>query len=57
LILDGASKAQGSFYSLTDAQKETVVALNGEQVILKGYVISISGGRYINVVMTSLEKK
>lgn len=56
LIIDGVEIEQGSFYQLTAEQKETVTALNGKKVDLYGYFQSISGGKFYNVIMTSIEE-
>lgn len=52
IILDGAEKAQGSLYQGTAAQKAAFT--DGAKVTMKGYFITISGGRYINMVVTEV---
>ncbi len=52
---------QGSFYQLTDAQKTSVVALDGKKVELYGYMTSVSvqsktTPKFINVVMTEIKE-
>lgn len=55
IIIDGAEKAQGSLYQGTDAQKALIS--DGAEVTLEGYYISISGGRYFNMVVTKVNGK
>lgn len=63
LDIDGVetSTAQGSFYQLTDAQKEELTALKDKAVVLTGYFQSISqsGGvpRFFNVIYLTVEEK
>lgn len=60
LNIDGATKAVGSFYSLTDKQKETLNPLKDKNVKLTGYLVSISSSKgnpkYINVIMDKVEE-
>lgn len=51
----GASKAQGSIYGATDAVKAQVT--DGLECTLYGYFVSISGGKYINLIVTRVEPK
>ena len=63
LDIDGVetSTAQGSFYQLTDAQKEELTALKDKAVVLTGYFQSISqsGGvpKFFNVIYLTVEEK
>ncbi len=56
VYIDGASTAQGSVYSLTDAQKEMLEPLDGKKITLTGYLMQISSGKYMNIVMNSVEE-
>ena len=49
----GAEKAQGSIYGITDKVKEQVT--DGKACTLYGYFCSISGGKYINMIVTKVE--
>lgn len=57
LIVDGATKAQGSFYQLTADQK--AMLKDGETMIITGYFLSVSksGGapKFFNILMTNAE--
>ncbi len=55
IIVDGATKSDGSIYGITNDLKNVLV--NGEQVTLYGYYSSISGGKHVNVIVTSVEGK
>ncbi len=55
LTIEGAETAIGSVYSVTDAQKTTLSAFDGKTVTIKGYLVSISSSKYLNIVMTSAE--
>ena len=63
LDIDGvdASASQGSFYQLTDAQKEELTALKDKSVVLTGYFQSISqsGGvpKFFNVIYLTITEK
>ena len=52
-ILPGATTAQGSFYGATDELKEQLT--DGMECTIYGYFTSLSGGKYINMVVTSIE--
>ncbi|MBQ2784870.1 MAG: OB-fold nucleic acid binding domain-containing protein [Alistipes sp.] len=52
-ILPGATTAQGSFYGATDELK--VQLADGMECTIYGYFTSLSGGKYINMVVTSIE--
>ncbi len=61
LIFTDTEAMQGSFYQLTDAQKTSVVALDGKKVELYGYMTSVSvqsktTPKFINVVMTEIKE-
>ncbi len=57
--VEGAEKATGSFYGLSDDQKAQLA--NGEKIPFSGYFSSISnsGGapKFVNVIVTSVEGK
>lgn len=50
--IDGATTAQGSLYQGTEAQKAALV--DGAKATICGYFLSISGGKYANFVVTSI---
>lgn len=50
IVVDGAETAQGSIYYATDEQKAFFT--DGKKVSVEGWIISISGSRYINFVVT-----
>lgn len=52
-ILPGATTAQGSFYGATDELKAQLA--DGMEYTIYGYFTSLSGGKYINMVVTSIE--
>lgn len=54
VVIDGTQNAQGSIAFPTAAQKTALEALNGKSITVKGYVFSISGKKYINIVMTEV---
>ena len=53
--VEGAETAMGSVYGATDEVKATLA--DGMECTLYGYFCSISGGRYINIIVTSIEPK
>lgn len=53
LIIDGASKAQGSVYQFTDSQLALFKA-DTEQTI-EGYFIAVASSRYCNFVVTAVD--
>ena len=53
LIVSGASEAQGSMYY--PIKELGIDDMNGQTKTLYGYFTSISGGRFINLVVTSVE--
>lgn len=55
LIVDGADPAQGSLYQGTAAQKGAFV--NGETVTVRGYFLSISAGKFYNIIPTVVNGK
>lgn len=52
-ILADATTAQGSFYGASDELKAQLT--DGMECTLYGYFISISGGKYVNMIVTSVE--
>ncbi len=53
VVLSDTATAQGSIYYVTDAQKAILDPLDGQNITVEGYVIAISGTKYINIVMTN----
>ncbi len=53
--LDGASSSQGSGYMVPNNIRELIS--DGETYTICGYFITISGGKYYNVVITSVDGK
>ena len=53
--VSGAEKAKGSIYGATDEVKAALV--DGMEYTLYGYFCSISSGKYINFIVTSIEIK
>ena len=53
--VEGAETAMGSVYGATDEVKAALS--DGMECTLYGYFCSISGGRYINIIVTSIEPK
>lgn len=51
--VEGAETAKGSVYYATDAQKE--ILTDGLNVKLTGWFIGISGGKYCNFIVNSIE--
>ncbi len=52
--VDDAATAQGSIYRYAD--EEALKALDGKKITVTGYLISLSGGKYVNTVITSVEE-
>jgi len=52
VIVDGAATAQGSVYYASDAIKEKLT--NEMTCTLYGYFVAISGGKFINIVVTDV---
>ena len=55
ITFNGTTKVKGSLYNATDAIKNSVS--NGNLVTVEGYVISVSGTIYINIISTNIEKQ
>lgn len=53
IVVDGAETAKGSIYYASDAQKAELT--DGRNVTVTGWLISISGGRYVNFVVDQLD--
>lgn len=53
--VSGANTAQGSFYGITEDISSKIS--DGQAVTIYGYVCSISGGRYVNIVATKVESR
>ncbi|MDE6271000.1 MAG: hypothetical protein K2M12_09140 [Muribaculaceae bacterium] len=51
-LVDGAETAQGSGYMLTDAQK--ALFTDGAKQTITGWFMAVSGGRYVNTVVTNV---
>lgn len=56
LVVDGTQN-QGSIYYPIEAISSQFEALNGKKVLVKGWVNGVSGGKYMNIVATSIEAK
>lgn len=56
LVLDGTAN-QGSIYYPIESISSQFEALNGKKVLVKGWVNGVSGGKYLNIVATSIEAK
>ena len=54
LVVEGTSN-QGSFYFLLQDLKDQIADANGAQVKVLGYASSVSSGKYMNIVATSVE--
>ena len=54
VIVDGTD-AQGSLTYLAGDLKDAATALNGWTIKATGYVTSLSGGKYVNLMVTSVE--
>ncbi len=54
IVLSDDATAKGSVYYATEAQKALLT--DGETVTVTGWFISISGGKYCNVVVNTIEK-
>lgn len=54
VVVDGAATAQGSIYRYTN--EEALKALDGKKIAVEGYLISLSGGKYVNTVITSIKE-
>lgn len=54
IVMDGAEKAQGSVYGASDAVK--AMFTDGEECTIYGYFTSISSGKYINVIVVSVDE-
>lgn len=52
-IVDGAETAQGSGYQMTNDLK--ALFTDGETYQITGYFVSVSGGRYYNIVITDVK--
>lgn len=56
LTLPGAETAQGSILWATNELKETLNGLNGQDVVLYGYIVSKSSTKFINILVTGVSK-
>ena len=52
IVVDGTTKAQGSFTYPLAADKTALAALNGKQIEITGYLTSIASNKYLNVLVT-----
>ncbi len=50
--VEGATASQGSIYQATDEQK--ALFTDGEEVVITGYFVSVSSGKYVNFIPTSV---
>ena len=55
VIVDGASK-QGSLSNVSGDLKTTATALNGKLITVTGYTIGVSSGKFVNIMVTSVEE-
>ncbi len=55
IAIDGATKAQGSLYQGTAEQK--ALFTDKAEVTVDGYFVSISGGKYFNMIVTAVNGK
>ena len=55
IIMEGTEAAQGSIYGATDEVK--AMFTEGEKATIYGYFVSISSGKYINVVVVSVDEE
>ncbi len=54
IIMDGAETAQGSIYGATDEVK--AMFTDGQEATIYGYFVSISSGKFINVIVVSVDE-
>ena len=54
LIIEGAATAQGSIYGASDEVK--ALFKEGEKATVYGYFVSVSSGKYINVIVVSVNE-
>ena len=52
IAMDGAETAEGSIYGASDEVKALFTA--GEKTTVYGYLVSVSSGRYLNVIVVSV---
>ena len=55
IIMEGTEAAEGSIYGASDEVK--AMFTEGEKATVYGYFVSISGGKYINVVVVSVDEE
>ena len=55
IIMEGTEAAQGSIYGATDEVK--AMFTDGQEATVYGYFVSISSGKYINVVVVSVDEE
>lgn len=54
VIIEGAEKAQGSLSYVLDGQVDK--ALDGKNITVTGYVIGVSGGKFVNTMVLKVEE-
>ena len=54
IIMEGAETAQGSIYGATDEVK--AMFTDGQEATIYGYFVSISSGKFINVIVVSVDE-
>ena len=54
IIMEGAETAQGSIYGATDDVK--AMFTDGQEATIYGYFVSISSGKFINVIVVSVDE-
>ncbi len=57
IVLDGTTATQGSILKITGDLKTAADALNGKTVVVTGYFVNVSSGKYVNVVLTAISEK
>ena len=55
IIMEGTEAAQGSIYGATDEVK--AMFTDGQEATIYGYFVSISSGKYINVIVVSVDEE
>ena len=55
IVIPGTSKVLGAFYFATTEVKNQVA--NGNLVIIEGYTVNVSSSKYVNIIVTNIEKE
>ena len=56
LVVDGATKMQGSLTYLADPIKSEATALDGKIIVVTGYTTGVSSSKYVNLMVTDVEE-